>query len=278
MALYAGTSTNSISIIAPGTGADRPASPASGTLRFNTTTNSLDGYSTSWSNISPSIVTSGLVLFLDAGNTTSYPGSGTTWTDLSGNSNNGTLTNGPTYSSSYGGGLVFDGVNDYVTLNPVIQNFSAFTILSWARPTGNLSASYNGIMFQGQEAYPKTDSQAFSFFVNTRLGSGGGYGWAETRYTMPISVNTTYMFGVTATSTQTVQYINDAAQSTTNYSTISNFNSTRAFQIGKSVAYPGVLSTNYFTGSIFNMMVYNRALTETEISQNFNAIRGRYGV
>lgn len=225
------------------------------------------------------IVRSGLVFFVDAGNTASYPGSGTTWTDLSGNSNNGTLTNGPTYSSSYGGGLVFDGVNDYVTFNPVIQNFSAFTILSWARPTGNLTKEYNGIMFQGQEAYPKTDSQAFSFFVNTSLGSGGGYGWlVETRYTMPISVNNTYMFGVTATSTQTVQYINDAAQSTTNYSTISNFNSTRAFQIGKSVAYPGVLSTNYFTGSIFNMMVYNRALTGTEITQNFNALRGRFGI
>ncbi len=65
-----------------------------------------------------SIVQSGLVLNLDAGNTNSYPGSGTAWTDLSGNGNNGTLTNGPTYSSDDGGAIVFDGTNDYATIDP----------------------------------------------------------------------------------------------------------------------------------------------------------------
>ena len=63
---------------------------------------------------SPRIVTDGLVLALDAGNAKSYPGSGTAWTDLSGNSNNGTLTNGSTYSSVDGGAIVFDGSDDYV--------------------------------------------------------------------------------------------------------------------------------------------------------------------
>ena len=65
---------------------------------------------------SPKIVTNGLVLCLDAGNTKSYPGSGTAWTDLSGRGNNGTLTNGPTYSSTNGGSVVFDAVDDYVTV------------------------------------------------------------------------------------------------------------------------------------------------------------------
>ena len=63
---------------------------------------------------SPSLVMNGLVLALDAANPKSYPGSGTTWTDLSGRGNTGTLTNGPTYSSANGGSLVFDGTNDYV--------------------------------------------------------------------------------------------------------------------------------------------------------------------
>jgi hypothetical protein len=62
------------------------------------------------------IVQSGLVLNLDAGVSSSYPGSGTTWTDLSGNGNTGTLTNGPTYNSANGGSLVFDGVDDYVNV------------------------------------------------------------------------------------------------------------------------------------------------------------------
>ena len=65
---------------------------------------------------SPSIVMNGLVLALDAANSKSYPGSGTTWTDLSGNSNTGTLTNGPTYNSANGGSIVFDGVDDGVNI------------------------------------------------------------------------------------------------------------------------------------------------------------------
>ena len=64
---------------------------------------------------SPKIVTDGLVLCLDAANSKSYPGSGTSWNDLSRNNNTGTLTNGPTYTSSFGGSSVFDGTNDYVS-------------------------------------------------------------------------------------------------------------------------------------------------------------------
>ena len=74
------------------------------------------------------IVTDGLVLCLDAANPKSYPGSGTTWTDLSGNGNNGTLVNGVGYNSDNGGSLSFDGVNDYVSksswVNPPTTVFS----------------------------------------------------------------------------------------------------------------------------------------------------------
>ena len=71
---------------------------------------------TQWAPPSES-VTEGLVLHLDAGNTASYPGSGTTWTDLSGSGSHATLINGPTFSSANGGGIVFDGINDYATLS-----------------------------------------------------------------------------------------------------------------------------------------------------------------
>ena len=63
---------------------------------------------------SPRIVTDGLVFCVDAGDKMSYPGAGTTWTDLSKNRNNGTLTNGPTFDSANGGSIVFDGTDDYV--------------------------------------------------------------------------------------------------------------------------------------------------------------------
>ena len=81
-------------------------------------------------NHSPKIVTDGLVLCLDAASRKSYPGSGTTWFDRSGNGNNGTLTNGPTFSSDNGGSIVFDGTNDYVNCGTTLGNFgtSNFTI------------------------------------------------------------------------------------------------------------------------------------------------------
>ena len=83
---------------------------------------------------SPRIVTDGLVLCLDAGNTKSYPGSGTTWTDLSGNGNTGTLTNGVGYSGDNLGSLSFDGVNDFTsTITGEDFNFGTgdFTIECW---------------------------------------------------------------------------------------------------------------------------------------------------
>jgi hypothetical protein len=65
-------------------------------------------------NYGPKTVTNGLVLCLDAADKNSYSGTGTTWTDLTGNGNNGTLTNGPTFNSANGGSISFDGTNDYI--------------------------------------------------------------------------------------------------------------------------------------------------------------------
>ena len=79
---------------------------------------------------SPKIVTNGLVLCLDAGNTKSYSGSGTTWTDLSESATNGTLTNGPTFNSDNKGSIVFDGIDDYIagslTSAPTEMTFCVF--------------------------------------------------------------------------------------------------------------------------------------------------------
>ena len=97
---------------------------------------------------SPSLVLSGLTLCLDAANTKSYVGSGTTWTDLSGNSNTGTLTNGPTYSSANGGSIVFDGTNDYATIsfNSVFNVTSnPFTVIVWNKKNTS-SNGYNGLI------------------------------------------------------------------------------------------------------------------------------------
>ena len=83
---------------------------------------------------SPRIVTDGLVFCVDAANKRSYPGVGTTWTDLTANKNNGTLTNGPTFDSANGGSIVFDGTNDYVDLGSSlsISTSSPFSVEFWS--------------------------------------------------------------------------------------------------------------------------------------------------
>ena len=82
------------------------------------------------------IVTDGLVLYLDAANTKSYTGTGTTWYDLTKNGNNGVLTSGPVYNSENGGNITFDGVDDYVNLgNPNSLDILNFTICAWVKST-----------------------------------------------------------------------------------------------------------------------------------------------
>jgi hypothetical protein len=100
------------------------------------------------------IVTNGLVLALDAAKKDSYPGSGTLWRDISGNGNNGTLTNGPTFNSGNGGSIVFDGVNDYVqyetSLDPYISGNRDFTIELWVYK----NTSGDGMIFSSWDDIP----------------------------------------------------------------------------------------------------------------------------
>ena len=97
--------------------------------------------------VNPYSFSGGPTLLLDAGIATSYPGSGTIWTDLSGNGNNGTLTNGPTFSSADGGSIVCDGVNDHIAL-PSIDTNSDFTLNFWTKRTSNS----NPTLFSGTPA------------------------------------------------------------------------------------------------------------------------------
>lgn len=291
MALYAGTSTNSISIIAPGTDANRPVSPSSGTLRFNTTTNSLNGYSTSWTNISqPSTVTSGLVLSLDAGNTASYPGSGTTWTDLSGNSNNGTLTNGPTFSQNNNGYFTLNGSTQYISIGSqsiVGAGSSPFTGELWWYNTRTLA--------NGSYVMPVRVKQDSEFFLALYSPSGTynlyGVFRGSTQWGTPVT-NSDFInkwncihFGYTGGSKNTASsykvWVNGVqiATGTNNYGaaggTGSNCNLIGADGNSGCNTF---FTDGFISGNVSVYRLYNRLLTDTEILQNFNAIRGRYGV
>jgi hypothetical protein len=113
----------------------------------------------------PDIIESGLVLCLDAANKNSYRGSGTTWTDLSGNGNNGTLTNGPTFSAGNQGSIVFDGVDDYVEVsNASSLNASTQTISVW----------YNATTVPGRAATIVAKHDAIGSYNGYHMYTGNG--------------------------------------------------------------------------------------------------------
>ena len=218
---------------------------------------------------SPTTVTNGLVLSLDAGNSKSYPGSGTTWTDLSGNGNTGTLTNGPTYSSANGGSIVFDGVNDYVGAGNSISglNGTAVTVSAWVRTNSIggeqylLDASTNGGSGNGLSIRIRANGSIRFWNYNATYNANSA---------SILSANTWYYIAGTWDGTTSRVYINGLPDGTNTGD--ANFLGS-IYQIGHSNMLGG-----FFNGNISSVSIYNRALSAAEIYQNFNALRGRYGV
>jgi hypothetical protein len=233
------------------------------------------------------IVTDGLVLNLDAGNPASYPGSGTTWSDLSGNGKNGTLLNGVGYSGDNGGSLVFDRVDDYVVLtnsysSPSLPTGSSpRTLISCFKTGASFGFPYEHIIHYGSAA---TD-QAYGITLYNISGSYyiTNHTWSGTSYftNYPVSTNTIYFVAVTYNDTSTPRntFFVNGTFGTTGFSQgkVADYsiNTGTGFQLhlGTRVS-PG----EYFGGSIYFTQVYNKALTASEIQQNFNAIRSRYGI
>jgi len=217
----------------------------------------------------PDIVLSDLQLWLDAGQTDSYSGSGTTWNDLSGNSRTGTLTNGPTYSSADGGSIVFDGSNDFVQCTGSLT-VTAATFVTWIKRNGN-QGQYDGILFSRG-----TSVTGINFQVSNQLGyhwngSGNTYGW-QSGLIVPDA--TWCMVAVSVTSSAATAYLCQASGITTATNTVSHTSSV----INDIKIAQDEFSTRCFTGNISTAMLYNRALTSEEITKNFNAFRGRYGI
>jgi hypothetical protein len=218
------------------------------------------------------VVQSGLVLNLDAGVSTSYPGSGTTWTDLSGNGNTGTLTNGPTYDSTNGGYIVFDGTNDYVNIvdAAILDLTASITSEAWVfavKSTGiqNVISKSSSIQNNGY-IYPRTDNgwNNCSFYLN--IGT-----WTTLSTAWP-SRNAWHHTAATYDGNAMSIYINgNLVASKSQTGAIST--NTNALSIGDQPGY-----SEYFGGNLSNLRLYNRALTAAEVKQNFNALRGRFGI
>jgi len=205
------------------------------------------------------IVQSGLVVYLDAGNTSSYPGSGTVWTDLSGLGNNGTLVNGPTYSSVNNGVIVLDGSNDYIDVG-INMSSTNYTVMGAARYVtigGRTFSARNNNWLMGQWS-TTTENYYAEGWVSSPGSGASDTNWRIYAATGDISADSYSMFtnGVLTTSPNA-----------------GGVQGPNGFAIG---SYQGI---NEFSNSqIGFMLVYNRVLTVGEIQQNFNFFRGRYGL
>ncbi len=224
----------------------------------------------------PEIVQNGLVLALDAANARSYPGSGTTWTDLTGNGRNGTLTNGPTYNSNNKGYFVLDGTNDYIstvtaTTLGINSTSTSFTLNIWFKTsvTGEyyLFDNYNG----GADISLRIDSGKFEVYMSDSNGTV----FNSIQFGSNYNNNVWNNFCLTWNGSNTITaYANGVSLGTSTQAGITgSFDSGAAFLIGSRPNSP-----NYFPGDISIMMVYNRSLTATEVLQNYNATRSRFGL
>lgn len=224
----------------------------------------------------PSLITDGLVLLLDAANTRSYPGSGTTWNDLSGNNINGTQVNGPSFVSSNGGYQVYTAAsNQYtnVTENVVNRLTGSITLEAFIYATSIPSnAGGGGFIIAKPAAYYlelKNSGVLRTYFAG--LNSPGYHDGITT-----LSINTWY---------HTVGVLNLTAGTITTYvngivdRTVSGLTGSVTAATAYSVQIGAFSGGGYsFDGRIAITRLYNIALTATQVSQNFNALRGRFGI
>ena len=211
----------------------------------------------------PNLFTDKLILCLDAGNTNSYPGSGTTWTDMSGKENHGTLTNGPTFSSDDMGSIVFDGSNDYVNASPTTKPASC-TFSCWAKST-NVSTR---MLFNagGNGSGPDLFFQTGIISWNTWDANNNPFGDVPSSATDGKYHN--YVL-VNDSSSNAKLYYDTELLGTATY---------RSAAGGTSMYIGGTTSTYQWSGSISSFMIYDKLLTESEIKQNYNAYKGRFNI
>jgi hypothetical protein len=219
----------------------------------------------------PRIVTDGLVLALDAGNTKSYPGSGTTWTDLSGNGNNGTLVNGPTYNNANGGYIQIDGINDYISLVDNLGDPQQFSVSFWCYPTElNVDANNNY-----RRIFLTLGSSTNT--TNVILIEQGG----NISFRVPGGTNTN-MQGSGFSGINQWGYVTCVYNQSHRQIYFNGVFKSQLAEAGVTVDFgsPQIVdpSDQIFKGNIAIFKIYNRALTASEVQQNFNATRSRFGI
>ena len=232
---------------------------------------------------SPKIVTDNLLLCLDAGNTKSYPGTGTAWNDLSGNGHNATLS-GVSFSSDNGGCITFDGSNDYGYISSLDLPSRPFTLSVWIKHETNLdgwqsymgqdssNAGNNAVFYFQKKSHSTSDANAFSLVV--RPNNSDSTSSSRVNGTTASLNVWTNLCGVLSSSDMKM-YVNGELEGT-----LSNSNTlaprTGNFVIGASFWTDNL--TDWFKGKMSTAMVYSNELSAAEVKQNFDAHKHRFGL
>jgi hypothetical protein len=223
----------------------------------------------------PTIVTNGLVLYLDAANNKSYPGSGTSWGDLTGNSNTNTLTNGPTFNSANGGSIVFDGTNDEVAIN-------SSTIARIGTSNHTISVFVNNDITSEEDLFGTGGIGVGDVLLMIYLAKFRGHAWSSTGNSNVFDSPNTIGTGGWNMLTQRVTwganmdlFENGIKAGTKVLSGNAPSSTQNTAYLG--ARYPGT-GPSHLQGKIGLVTVYNRALTDSEVLQNYNAIKTRFGL
>ena len=227
--------------------------------------------------VAPNIVTDGLVMYLDAANTKSYPGSGNTWVDNAAG-NNGTLTNGPTFNSSNGGSIVFDGTNDYVQVTSPFSDIDwssrAWSFSAWMKLDAlgdrcliNLNSSNSSHYIVTNVFY--SNNKSYWYFIKNSTG-------VQTNFTQPTGdfpANEIFYFTMTyngnGLSNGNINFYKNGTPLTTTGGGSAGLSNQSGLQIGG----------NYFLdGNVYNFLMWNRVLSSAEILQNYNSTKTRFGL
>jgi hypothetical protein len=211
----------------------------------------------------PDIIQNGLVLSLDAADRNSYPSSGTIWTDLSGNGYNGTLTNGPTFSNN---SIVFDNVDDYITLPNSIGYTNKVSAFAWIKTNGIPTGGYH-IIFGPTSleiSIPTSGQLRTGIDTNVRYVSDHGSGLTDGNW---------HYIGFTFEDTTKNSYIDAISVGTQTIAGTLVFNFAN-----RTIGRFGTSTTYYMNGSISIAQLYSRALSASEILQNYNAQKSRFNL
>jgi hypothetical protein len=229
-------------------------------------------------NYSPKIITDGLVLYLDAANIRSYVSGSTTWNDISRVGNNGNLINGPTFNSANGGSILFDGSNDLVEITNS-TSLTSFTISMWFKMTGPGSTGgasntiYNSLfginsglrrILVSTSAYTGTEG-----VILVQMGGSNYFSSSSTATVTNRWNNVVYTWQANTA----IIYINGIAETPQTNSSVT-FPAANLF-LG---AYSNPVVAYAMKGNIAQTSIYNRVLSATQILQNYNTLKTRFGL